>query len=170
MKRNSKVLLIVIALLLPWMQVQANAQNFNLQVSVLPSRTLISNLVAATSTPTTAGGTTTTSLGSYSVSLVNYSSAYNVAVTMTQLTSGSDTVPFAAMSYLPGSMTWTNGLTSAATSTNRTFASATAVVPIAVTTSDAGTLSMSWIPSLTVVVPGSQATGTYTATITHSLS
>jgi hypothetical protein len=89
---------------------------------------------------------------------------------MTQLTASGGSIPFAAMTYIPGAMGWTTPGTSAATATNQPFASVSAVTPISVTTSDASTTSMSWTPQLSVVVPGSQATGIYSATITHSLS
>ena len=163
----------VFALLVPMMlayQVQAKAQSFSLTIGVTSTRTLASNATPVVSISTTAGGTTTTSLGAYSVALVAYTSPYTVSVAMTQLTASGGLIPFAAMTYLPGTIGWTTAGTSAATASNQPFASTTAVVPITVTTSDASTTSMSWTPQLSVVVPGSQATGVYTATITHSLS
>ena len=173
MKVNLKSVVVVIGLLATPMlgyQVQANAQSFTMTVGLASTRLLASNDTPVVSATATAGGTTVTSLGSYSVALVNYSSPYNVSVAMKQLTAGGASIPFSAMTYLPGVIGWTTTGTSLATSIDRLFASAAAVVPIAVTTSDASTTSMSWTPQLSVVVPVSQATGIYTARITHSLS
>lgn len=169
MKKNLKTILVISALLTPWMQVQANAQDFNLAITLLPTRTLASSLTAPTGAANP-GGTVSTSLGAYSVVLVSYTSPYTVSVAMSQLTSSPNLIPWASVTYVPGSMTWVIPATSAATSTNLAFASVDAVVPISVTKSDAATTSMSWVPSLSVVVPGSQAAGVYTATVTHSLS
>jgi len=173
MKKNLKSAVVVFALLIPSMlayQVQAKAQSFSLTVAVASTRTLASNSTPVVSASTAAGGTTTTSLGTYSVALVAYTSPYTVTVAMTQLTATGGLIPFAAMTYQPGALGWTNGGTSAATASNQPFASSSAVTPISVTTSDVSTTSMSWTPFLQVVVPGSQPTGVYTATITHSLS
>jgi hypothetical protein len=173
MKKNLKSAVVVFALLIPSMlayQVQAKAQSFSLTVAVASTRTLASNSTPVVSASTAAGGTTTTSLGTYSVALVAYTSPYTVTVAMTQLTATGGSIPFTAMTYLPGTILWTTPGTSAATASNQAFSSTSAVTPISVTTSDASTTSMSWIPQLSVIVPGGQAIGIYTATITHSLS
>jgi hypothetical protein len=173
MKVNLKTTVAVVVSLLvssQGFQSQANAQSFSMTVALASTRVLASNSVPVTSVSTAAGGTTLTSLGNYSVALVNYNSPYNVSVAMTQLTATGGSIPFTAMTYLPGTILWTTPGTSAATASNQAFSSTSAVTPISVTTSDASTTSMSWIPQLSVIVPGGQAIGIYTATITHSLS
>lgn len=171
MKKNPRFYLAIVALLIPIIQLQqvpANAQSFSLLVAVTPTRTLVCSSTAI-STSTTAGGTTGNTLGACIVSLVSYTSPYKVTVQMAQLTSGSNLIPFSAVSYLPGALSWSAQSLSAATTSNVIFSSTAPIETISVSNSDASTLSMSWTPALSVVVPNGQATGLYTATITHSL-
>jgi hypothetical protein len=174
MKKYLKLCFTVLVLLLPSMffyQVHASAaQTFNLPVSVASTHALACDVAAATSTSTNAGSTSNTSLGVCSVSLVAYTAPYTVTVAMTQLTSAGVTIPFNAVTYNPGSLTWITVTPSTATATNQTFASSAAVTPISVSVSDTSALSMTWTPRLAVIVPVGQATGIYTATITHSLT
>jgi hypothetical protein len=77
-----------------------------------------------------------------------------------------ETIPATDVGYDPGSITTTGTIT--ATGTPITLASAAA--PVVTGTSGVGNNTASWNPAIAVAVPAAAVGGTYTATLTQSVS
>ena len=113
-----------------------------------------------------AGGSNTTALGSYYVDFNCDSTPLTVSVSMTALTKGEEVdIPFAGITYQAAIPAW---LGADATATRPALImSASAQTGLTLTPVLASTKA-TWIPSLTVAVPATQAIGPYTAVITTS--
>jgi hypothetical protein len=76
-----------------------------------------------------------------------------------------ETIPAADATYTPGAITTTGGIT--ATGTTITLSGTPQTV---VTASGSGNNTASWDPTIAVAVPAAAVGGTYTATLTQSVS
>ena len=133
---------------------------------------------AATLPAVAPGGVTTAQLGTVTVTdnRALGSAAWTATVTSTTFTTGtgrgSRWVPAGQVSYWSGPATSSSG-SSAFTPGQPTAATAQTLAASRVAfslTGGSGDNSASWNPTLTISVPPMAAAGTYTATITHSVS
>jgi hypothetical protein len=96
--------------------------------------------------------------------------AWTVTAASTAFTTGTatpaETIPVSDISYAPGSITSTGTITP--TGTNITLSGTPQTVVTG--SSGVGSNSASWSPTITVHVPDSAVFGTYTGTISHSVS
>jgi len=94
-------------------------------------------------------------------------SAQVIASALTNGNGGNTIIP-TAMSYSAGTVALSG--TGSATLSGIDQTNLTGVVEIATATSTSGSFAATWTPALTVVIPAGAANGTYTGTITHSVS
>jgi hypothetical protein len=98
------------------------------------------------------------------------SASWTVTASSSDWTTGggtpSETIPATDVGYDPGSITTTGTIT--ATGTPITLANATA--PVVTGTAGVGDNTASWDPDVSVAVPASAVGGTYTGTISQSVS
>jgi hypothetical protein len=123
---------------------------------------------------TAPGGTVSSHLGTVQVTdnRGSLAAGWTATVSSTDFTTGAgtaaQTIPVADAQYVISGFTATTGsATFTATPVTQMSTAAQAVVT---TTNVAGSNSASWNPTIQVAVPGAAVAGTYSATITHSVS
>ena len=121
-------------------------------------------------TNTVAGGTVSTALGEVQVNDARSAAAgsgWIVTVISTALTpSAGPTIGAAAIGYTVGTITKVGTATYTANNPVALTGAVAAVTATAIT----GDNSATWNPTINIAVPGGMAAGTYTGTITHSVS
>jgi Putative Ig domain len=127
---------------------------------------------------TVPGGATTAQLGTVTVTDLRGSTdaAWTATVTATSFVTGggtaAETIPLTRVSYWAGPATATTGTGTFASGqpTAATAVSLTAIRVAFTLASGSTTNSASWNPTLSVTAPAAAVSGTYTATITHSVA
>jgi hypothetical protein len=92
--------------------------------------------------------------------------AWTATVSSTAFVNGGSTIPSSDINYAPGTAGTTGGVTLAAPVTGNLTSPRVAQATSAVT----GTNTATWNPGITVTIPAGVMTGTYAATITHSVA
>jgi hypothetical protein len=96
--------------------------------------------------------------------------SWTVTASSTNFTTGTgtpaETIPAGDASYAPGTVTTTGTITTTASDITLSNSPQTVVVG----SSGSGDNSASWDPTVSVAVPAAAVNGTYTATLTHSVS
>jgi hypothetical protein len=163
-------------------QIGHSASRWNVEAGFDPSTTVTFAITSGALTMTVPGaanlGSTapgvdiSAQLGAVSVqdNRALLTAAWTVTAADSAFTTGTatpaETIPASALSYSPGSITTSGTIT--ATGTNITMSGTPATVVAG--SSGVGNNSAAWNPTITVDVPASAVFGTYTGTVTHSVS
>jgi hypothetical protein len=94
------------------------------------------------------------------------SASWTVTAAETDFASGGSTIPATDATYTPGTVTTTGTITATATSITLSNSSQTVLTG----TGGVGDNTASWNPAISVSVPASAVGGTYTGTLTQSVS
>lgn len=94
------------------------------------------------------------------------SASWTVTAAETDFTSGASTIPATDAGYDPGSITTTGTITATGTPVTLTNSAQTVVTGSA----GVGDNTATWNPTVSVAVPASAVSGTYTGTLTQSVA
>jgi hypothetical protein len=150
----------------------ASAQDSTITFSVTSGALSISVPVTANLGSGASGTTINGVLGAATVTdnRALLDASWTVTASSTDFTTGgatpAETIPSSDVGYDPGSITTTGTIT--ATGTPVTLAGTPA--PVVTGTAGVGDNTASWDPTLSVAVPAAAVGGTYTGTVTHSVS
>jgi hypothetical protein len=153
-------------------QPDATASDTTTTFSVDSGALTISTPISANLGSGDPGTTITGALGAVTVtdSRALLTASWTVTVSSSDFTTGggtpAETIPASDVGYDPGSITTTGTIT--ATGTPITLAGMSA--PVVTGSAGVGNNIASWNPSVAVAVPEAAVGGTYTGTITHSVS
>ena len=124
----------------------------------------------ATANSIARGNISVTSLGAYYITFCSSTTPVNVNASMSTLTSGSDTIANSNVTYSVGSSpapAWAASLGAVTTSNSGVLTTSRAVL---VLTPVLTSTRLDWTPGLSIAVPADAAAGTYTSTVTTSVS
>jgi hypothetical protein len=98
------------------------------------------------------------------------SGGWAASVLSTSFTNGTTTIPASSIQYTAGLPTVSSGLSAIVPGSGTLSATTPLVAQTAVITVNLGGSSATWNPTIQVTLPSALTTGTYTATITHSVA